>query len=221
MRQANPDASMQIDQTLLDQEDPSEIKIRDLQWSDLTYTVKKGTKHQKTILEDCFGHAKAGEVTAIIGESGAGKSTLLHILAQITNSSHGEISGRISLNGCQTSPEYIKGMSSYLRQEDVYHTFFSPNELLQFAAKLRVDGTNEERQEVINELLRDLKLEKCRNTRVGSFENKGLSGGEKRRISMALELLVNPGVLFMDEPTSGLDSFTALLVMGLLKQEAK
>ena len=73
----------------------------------------------------------------------------------------------------------------------------------------------------IDKLIKNLNLEKCRGTRVGNFEKKGVSGGEKRRISLALELLVDPPIIFLDEPTSGLDSFTALLVMGLLKKEAK
>ena len=72
----------------------------------------------------------------------------------------------------------------------------------------------------MNSLVKDLNLEKCRDTNVGNFEKKGVSGGEKRRISLALELLVDPPIIFLDEPTSGLDSFTALLVMGLLKKEA-
>lgn len=93
--------------------------------------------------------------------------------------------------------------------------------MLSFSAKLRIKGTDEDRKREIDKLIKDLNLSKCRETRVGSFEKKGVSGGEKRRISLGLELLVNPPIIFLDEPTSGLDSFTALLVMGLLKKEAR
>ena len=92
---------------------------------------------------------------------------------------------------------------------------------MEFAAKLRLGGSKSENKEVVDRLVKDLNLVKCRETTIGNFEKKGVSGGEKRRISIALELLVDPPMIFLDEPTSGLDSFTALLVMGLLKKEAK
>ena len=201
-------------------EHPEKSKMQlDLQWSNLSYILNN--KEKKVILKDSFGTAKAGQVTAIIGQSGAGKTSLLNILAQITSRKSGKITGTISANGSEITTRFITSVSSYLRQEDIYHHFFTPDELLAFAAKLRIRGSESTKKLEIDKLIRDLNLSKCRTTQVGNFEKKGVSGGEKRRISLALELLVDPPIIFLDEPTSGLDSFTALLVMGLLKKEAK
>lgn len=131
------------------------------------------------------------------------------------------IKGSRKINDANYTQLYLTQNSSYLRQEDIYHDCFSPDELLGFAAKLRINGTDEVKKRAVDNLVKDLNLEKCRDTNIGNFEKKGVSGGEKRRISLALELLVDPPIIFLDEPTSGLDSFTALLVMGLLKKEAK
>jgi len=85
---------------------------------------------------------------------------------------------------------------------------------------MRISGTDEERNERVENLIKDLNLSKCIDSKIGDFQKKGISGGEKRRISLAIELMMNPQIVFLDEPTSGLDSFTALLVMGVLKREA-
>jgi ABC-type multidrug transport system ATPase subunit len=73
---------------------------------------------------------------------------------------------------------------------------------------------------LVEDIMADLGLTKSKDTSVGSFDNKGVSGGEKRRLCLGMELINNPQILFLDEPTSGLDSFTALLVMSLIKREA-
>lgn len=81
-------------------------------------------------------------------------------------------------------------------------------------------SSEKEKNEKISYILKELNLEKCADNRVGDFEKKGLSGGEKRRLSLAVEILNDPEIIFLDEPTSGLDSFSALLVVSLLKKEA-
>jgi ABC-type multidrug transport system ATPase subunit len=83
------------------------------------------------------------------------------------------------------------------------------------------EGQLSEKQQLIADIMKDLGLEKSKDTSVGSFGNKGVSGGEKRRLCLGMELINNPQILFLDEPTSGLDSFTALLVMSLIKREAR
>lgn len=223
MQHAKPDGSLN-DQLLLEEEPLTDIEGErvqplHLQWHNLNYSLKQGTKKQ--ILKNVFGEARPGEITAIIGQSGAGKTSLLNILAQIVTKRTANITGDVTVNSSRITSSFVTSVSSYLRQDDIYHSFFSPDELLGFAAKLRVRGTDKQRQGEIDKLVQDLNLEKCRATAVGNFEKKGVSGGEKRRISLGLELLVNPPIIFLDEPTSGLDSFTALLVMGLLKKEAK
>lgn len=83
------------------------------------------------------------------------------------------------------------------------------------------NGELTQKQKLVEDIIKDLSLEKSKDTSVGNFENKGVSGGEKRRLSLGMELISNPQILFLDEPTSGLDSFTALLVMSLIKREAR
>ena len=98
---------------------------------------------------------------------------------------------------------------------------FTPVEVLEFTAKLKCGLQGQNLITTIKQLLSSFNLLKCRNTPIGQFGKKGLSGGERRRLSIALELLENPDMIFLDEPTSGLDSFTALLVMGLIRKEAR
>lgn len=198
-----------------------ELKIDRLQWSNLTYKITK-EKQEKKILNKVFGWAKKGEITALVGKSGAGKTSLLNVLAQKIQKKGNNLEGKISINeGKVPKPEFLRSLSAYMRQDDTFHESLTPEEIIWNAAKLTIKGTDEDRKEIMDKLFKDLNLESCRNARVGGFNRKGISGGQKRRVSLALELLNNPQILFLDEPTSGLDSFTALLVMSLVKKEAK
>lgn len=105
-------------------------------------------------------------------------------------------------------------------QDDVLFETFTCYECLYFAAKLRLNRTEDIIVERIEELIKQLGLEKCRNTIVGNVMVKGLSGGEKKRTAIAVELITNPKVIFFDEPTSGLDSFTTLKLVKLMKEQA-
>lgn len=201
-------------------------KVNILQWRDLNYTIRKkqilGKKIEKKIINNVFGFAKKGEITALVGKSGAGKTSLLNILAQKIKKRQKILEGNITINdGIRPSSRFLRSISAYMRQDDVFHEALTPQEIIWNAAKLVVEGTDEFRKERVDGLIRDLNLEECRNARVGGFGRKGISGGQKRRVSLALELLPDPQILFLDEPTSGLDSFTALLVMSLIKKEAK
>lgn len=85
-----------------------------------------------------------------------------------------------------------------------------------FAANLKLNRSKEEKKNIVNTLIKRLKLEKCQNTRIGGIFTKGISGGERKRTSIAFELVSNPKVIFLDEPTSGLDSFTSFLLIKIL-----
>lgn len=102
---------------------------------------------------------------------------------------------------------------------------FTVQETLDDAVNLRIKDDKqhhrEHKKKLVDDILTDLGLSKSRGTRVGNFGDKGVSGGEKRRVCLGVELINNPQILFLDEPTSGLDSFTALLVMSLIKREAR
>ena len=94
-------------------------------------------------------------------------------------------------------------------------------ECLTFAAKLKMQGTDEHKMERVDQLINDLYLQKCQNTYIGGQLVKGVSGGERKRTSIGVELITNPTLLFLDEPTSGLDSYTATQVMKILRNLAK
>lgn len=188
------------------------------EWKHLNYVLKK---NKKQVLFDAFGTVKKGEITALIGSSGAGKSSLLNVLAHKTHSSNGKISGMICFDGKPiASGGELKKYASYLRQEDIFHVNLTPRQILTFSLNMTSNEPEEVKKRKINEMLKQLNLEKCADSRVGNFESKGISGGEKRRLSMAMEFINDPSIVFLDEPTSGLDSFSALLVVSILKKEA-
>jgi ABC-type multidrug transport system ATPase subunit len=188
------------------------------EWRDLNYVIHK---NKKQVLYEAFGTVKKGEITALIGSSGAGKSTLLNVLAHKTQSSMGKATGVICFDGKPIpSARELKKFSSYLRQEDIFHVNLTPREVLMFSLNMISNESAQVKANKINETLKQLNLEKCADSRIGNFESKGISGGEKRRLSMAMEFINDPSIVFLDEPTSGLDSFSALLVISILKKEA-
>src|SRR3978361_75425 len=96
--------------------------------------------------------------------------------------------------------------TAYVKQEDVLLPCLTVRETLQYAAELRLPNPPAERRQIVEEVILELGLKECANTRIGSTEKKGCSGGEKRRVSIAVQMLSNPSVLFLDEPTTGLDA---------------
>lgn len=173
-----------------------------LEFRDLSYTLKKKGKRQ--ILKNTYGVMKSGQINAIVGPSGAGKTTLLNILGQVVSLKQGDVTGDICLNGKKvTNSNQIKSVSGFLEQDDVFFVQFTPREILNFCARMRIKGTDAERKERVDTLISDLNLTNCVDSLIGDFQKKGISGGEKRRISLAIELMMNPQIVFLDEPTSG------------------
>jgi ATP-binding cassette subfamily G (WHITE) protein 2 len=97
----------------------------------------------------------------------------------------------------------------------------SVRECLEFAAKLKLSGTLESKLQRVKSIIEELRLTKCQNTKIGGPLIKGISGGERKRTSIGVELITDPNLIFLDEPTTGLDSFTATSVMEILKDLAK
>lgn len=196
-----------------------EESIRKLTWKKLTSTI---TGTNKMILKDLSGSAREGELVAIIGTSGAGKTTLLNILGQKMKKSTAKITGDINymIKG-KNSIRQLRSESSFLRQDDIFHSNITPREAMSFAMDLQTSDSQELKKERIKDLLEQLNLMACADTRIGNFEHRGISGGEKRRLSLAIEMIKDPFVVFADEPTSGLDSFSAYLIMNILKLHAK
>jgi ATP-binding cassette subfamily G (WHITE) protein 2 (SNQ2) len=179
--------------------------------TDVSYSI---TSHEslKRILKNVSCRFDRGHLTAVMGPSGAGKSTLLDLLAN--RKLYGSWWGQIRVDGMQRSPSFAKN-SAYVLQDDVHYATLTVEETLQYAAWTRLDErtiTKEEKQKRIEKLLSAMGLSHIRNSRVGN-PSKGISGGEKKRLSIAVEVLSLPTFIFLDEPTSGLDSSIALEVM--------
>ncbi len=170
----------------------------------------------KTILEDVSADLPSGSLTAIIGGSGSGKTSMLNVISQRMNSSRLKISGSTSYNG---RADLSSIRSAYVMQQDVLLPTLTVRETLQYAADLRLPPptTREERRRVVEEVILELGLKDCADTRIGNNVHKGCSGGEKRRTSLGVQLLANPSVLFLDEVTTGLDSSSAFQLICTLK----
>ncbi|XP_004570153.1 ATP-binding cassette sub-family G member 8 isoform X1 [Maylandia zebra] len=152
----------------------------------------------------------SGQMLALIGSSGCGKTSLLDI---ITCRDEGGImkSGEILINGKHNTPQLVKKSIAHVRQDDRLLPHLTVRETLSFVAKLRLPThfTQAQRDQRVDDVIAELRLRQCAHTRVGNNYIRGVSGGERRRVSIAVQLLWNPGILILDEPTSGLDSFTA------------
>jgi len=186
-----------------------------LEWTDIFYSVPQRNHPRKIILDKISGTARPGCLLAIIGPSGAGKTTLINALAgRIEKQKGDEYTGHICINGKLLDSEFdMSDVSAYVTQDDTLFAFSTVRETLTFACKLRNIPLQR-----INEVIRELSLIQAADTRVGNAMARGISGGEKKRVNIGIELLRNPGVIFLDEPTTGLDSYQALSVMNTLKQ---
>lgn len=174
---------------------------------------------EKVVLSDISGIMKPG-LNAILGPTGGGKSSLLDVLAA-RKDPHG-LTGDVLVNGAP-QPANFKCNSGYVVQDDVVMGTLTVRENLQFSAALRLPMTmpNHEKNERINKVIRELGLEKVADSKVGTQFIRGVSGGERKRTSIGMELITDPSILFLDEPTTGLDSSTANAVLLLLKRMSK
>uniref|UniRef100_A0A900NVA6 Broad substrate specificity ATP-binding cassette transporter ABCG2 n=1 Tax=Sus scrofa TaxID=9823 RepID=A0A900NVA6_PIG len=197
-----------------------------LSFHDICYRVKVKSGFlfcrktvEKEILTNINGIMKPG-LNAILGPTGGGKSSLLDVLAA-RKDPHG-LSGDVLINGAPR-PANFKCNSGYVVQDDVVMGTLTVRENLQFSAALRLPTTmtNHEKNERINMVIQELGLDKVADSKVGTQFIRGVSGGERKRTSIAMELITDPSILFLDEPTTGLDSSTANAVLLLLKRMSK
>lgn len=176
----------------------------------------------KPIIRGVSGTVMPGQFLAIIGASGAGKTTLLNFLSGREISQNLKKTGSIKVNGQEKETiRNFSANSAYVQQDDILFQTMTVRECLEFAAKLKLPGTNADKVQRVNELIDELKLNKCQFTRIGGPLIKGVSGGERKRTSIGVELITDPSLIFLDEPTTGLDSFTATSVMETLGDLAK
>ena len=170
------------------------------------------------ILKNVNCEARPGEVMAIAGPSGAGKTTLLDILAGKIPPSR--VLGHVLVNDQTMNAKHFRRISGYVTQDEALFPFLTVRETLMYSARLKLQGGFKMATARVSELLKELGLEHVANARIGGESRRGISGGEKRRVSIGVDLVHDPAVLLLDEPTSGLDSTSALQVALLLKSMA-
>lgn len=191
----------------------------DVEFKDLCYTVRPrawGRNFpEKCVLKSVSGCFKSGQLSAIMGPSGAGKSSLLNAVSGYRTCG---VTGKLCTNGKPRDSRIFHKLSCYITQDDLLQPLLTVQEIMTVAAKLKLPThmNNKQKQLTINEILSDLCLFESRNTRT-----EHLSGGQKKRLSIALELINNPPVFFLDEPTSGLDNVTTKQVVQLLRTLAR
>ena len=177
----------------------------------VTWTIE----NNKTLLDNISISARPGTLTAVIGPSGAGKSTFARLVAGYTSPT----TGQVSFEGHDVHAEYasLRSRIGMVPQDDVIHGQLTVRQALMYAAELRLppDTTKADREQVVSEVLEELEMTKHLDTRVDK-----LSGGQRKRASVALELLTGPSLLILDEPTSGLDPALDRQVMTMLRQLA-
>ncbi|XP_014825869.1 PREDICTED: ATP-binding cassette sub-family G member 2-like [Poecilia mexicana] len=171
---------------------------------------------EKQILKDVSGIMRPG-MNAIMGATGSGKTSLLDVIAGRKDPA-GLRQGTVQVNGKPVTSE-LRLSSAYVVQDDIVMGTLSVRENLLFSANLRLNPkyySSADKQERVNSILQDLGLVDCADTKIGTEFLRGVSGGERKRCSIGMELITSPSLLFLDEPTTGLDSNTANCIIGLL-----
>ncbi|KAL8627460.1 hypothetical protein Q9189_006837 [Teloschistes chrysophthalmus] len=201
------------------------VGIDSFTWKDVEVFQKSLTRDVKPtpIISGIQGLALAGEVMTIMGPSGSGKTTLLNALAHRQASSKLAMRGTLSVNGSSISTKAFQAISSYVEQEESLIGSLTVRETLDFAARLSLPSSvsSHDRRQRVEEMLTSFGLRDQANTLVGTPIRKGISGGQKRRLSIASLLITGPKILFLDEPTSGLDSTASFEVIKYLKKVAR
>ncbi|XP_059313769.1 ABC transporter G family member 1 [Lycium ferocissimum] len=191
-----------------------------LAWEDLWVTASSLKGGNKTILKGLTGYARPGELLAIMGPSGCGKSTLLDSISGRLGSSTRQ-SGDILINGRKQTLAY--GTFAYVTQEDTLIATLTVKEAVYYSAELQLPNSmpKSEKKQIADMTMKEMGLQDATETRIGGWSGKGISGGQKRRVSICLEILTRPKLLFLDEPTSGLDSAASYYVMKTIASQCQ
>ncbi|XP_063235823.1 ATP-binding cassette sub-family G member 1-like [Bacillus rossius redtenbacheri] len=189
----------------------------DIVFENITFEVKQlKSRNKKTVLHGVSGKFLSGELTAIMGPSGAGKSSLLNILTGFRKTG---VRGSVAkVLACRREAAAAGRLARYITQDDDLWPLFSVQEIMHLAAnfKLGYRTSHKVRQILIDDVLKVIGLDHVKDT-----NTERLSGGQKKRLSIAQELLDNPQVIFLDEPTTGLDSSSTVQVVSVLKTLAR
>ncbi|KAI8372254.1 P-loop containing nucleoside triphosphate hydrolase protein [Choanephora cucurbitarum] len=195
---------------LLDSAQSTQVSLT---FSNISYNV-----NGKQILSDIHGYLEPGQMMAVMGPSGAGKSSLLDILSR--KHKRGIISGNIWINNTQPTKREFKKITGFVDQDDSLMGTLTVRETLTYAALMRLPRKMplKAKQKRVEDVMQELGIAKIADSLIGMPGQRGISGGEKRRVSIGKELVTSPSLLFLDEPTSGLDAYNAGVVMECLKK---
>lgn len=206
---------------LADQSHKSESRPKDgidIAFENLKLVVKVGRDKSVNVVDDVSGRIQKGTMTALLGGSGAGKTSLLNALCG--RAYYGEVQGDVYINGKKAAVEAFADSIGFVPQDDIVFAELTVRENLLFSGRFRLPRGTPLRniEDLAEAVLVNLGLSRKANSIVGDVTRRGVSGGEKKRVNIGLELMAKPSALFLDEPTSGLDASSALLVMMSLKQ---
>ncbi|GAA0166251.1 ATP-binding cassette [Lithospermum erythrorhizon] len=181
----------------------------------------RNEEHTKVLLNDISGQAREGEILAVLGASGSGKSTLIDALAD--RISRESLLGTVTLNGEVLESKLLKVISAYVKQDDLLFPMLTVEETLMFSAEFRLPRTlsKSKKKARVQALIDQLGLRNAAKTIIGDEGHRGVSGGERRRVSIGTDIIHDPILLFLDEPTSGLDSTSAYMVVKVLQRIAQ
>eukprot|EP00347_Sterkiella_histriomuscorum_P007150 403350075 len=188
-------------------------------------SLKNGITNQKQeIIKGVSGYAMPGQTCYIMGSSGAGKTSLLNIFSDRVSHQKGtSLSGKVLINDTIPLTQSVFGsIAGYVMQDDILFQYYTPRQALRFAARLKLNHVSmPEQDERVETLIQELGLFQTADVLIGSAKIKTLSGGERKRVAIGVELITDPSLILLDEPTSGLDSFKALQIVKLLKRQAR
>ncbi|KAJ8759142.1 hypothetical protein K2173_004149 [Erythroxylum novogranatense] len=198
----------------------TELKKRpliEIAFKDLTLTLKTKNKH---LLRCITGKLRPGRITAVMGPSGAGKTSFLSALAGKAISC--KMTGLVLINGKNESIHSYKKIIGFVPQDDIVHGNLTVEENLWFSAHCRLSSelTKADKVLIVERVVESLGLQTVRNSLVGTLEKRGISGGQRKRVNVGLEMVMEPSLLILDEPTSGLDSASSQLLLRALRREA-
>eukprot|EP00873_Tetraselmis_striata_P005361 jgi/Tetstr1/425625/TSEL_016045.t1 len=184
-----------------------------IEFQDLKLTLKNG----KTILNGITGKFSHSQMVAIMGGSGCGKTTFLNVLCGKAN--YGTMSGNVKINSHEAPLQLIRSIKGFVPQDDTVHEDLTVQEVLHFSASVRLPNSfdHKKRMNVVRDTCELLQLGHVMNSVVGSVEKRGISGGQRKRVNIGVELVAQPSLLFLDEPTSGLDATSSQAVLNGLK----
>ncbi|TKY52970.1 putative white-brown complex-like protein 30 [Spatholobus suberectus] len=197
-----------------------EVRTRpviEVAFKDLTLTLKGKRKH---LLRCVSGKLMPGRVSAVMGPSGAGKTTFLSALAGKARGC--TMTGSILINGKVESIHCYQKIIGFVPQDDIVHGNLTVEENLRFSARCRLsaDMPKPDKVLIVERVIESLGLQAVRDSLVGTVEKRGISGGQRKRVNVGMEMVMEPSLLILDEPTTGLDSASSTLLLKALRREA-